>query len=381
MRQGAPATEPARWSDPSDERDLQQQLAQIRAEAIDRLWLGMLAVALLGVPISVARSAYTGWLPLYTAHVAAGFFVLAVFAARRHLSPNLKVAAVMLVFWTVGLAALIALGLVGAGPLWLSLSALLMGALYSVRAGLVTALVALVATVLAGVAFTQGWLSLGFDANAQVRSPASWSGLLFALVMMPVIVFAALAGLHRSTLSLLAEVHRQRELVRQLATHDAVTGAPTLRVAIDRLEQALIGAARFGKKVALLFIDLDGFKAINDAHGHEAGDAVLKAVAERCGAALRVGDTVARTGGDEFIVILLGIDSPKVPMAIGQKVLDSLAWPVRYRNVDLSVSASIGVALFPDHAGAATDLIRMADRAMYDAKRAGKNRVSLHASA
>ena len=381
MPEHAPPPEAAGWSVPSDEAELEQQLARIRAEAIDRLWLGMLVVALAGVPLSIARSAYTGWVGLYTAHVAAGFFVVAVYLARRRLSPTTKIAALMLVFWTVGLSALGSMGLVGAGPLWLSLSALLMGALYSIRAGLVTVLFALLATVLAGIGFWQGWLSLGFDANAQVRSPASWGGLLFVLVMMPVIVFAAVAGLHRSTLSLLAEVHRQRELIRRMATQDPVSGASTLRVAIDRLEQALIGAARLGKQVALLFIDLDGFKSINDAHGHEAGDAVLKAVAERCRGALRAGDTVARMGGDEFIVILQGVEGADAPRDIAQGLLDTFAAPVRYQDRELVISASIGVAVFPDHAATAGDLMRVADRAMYAAKRGGKNRISLHASA
>ena len=381
MRDPAPAAESTGWSDPSGEADLQHQLAQIRAETIDRLWHGMLAVALIGVPLSVARSAYTGWLGLYTAHVVTGVFVLAVFLARRRLSQGVNVAALMCVFWTVGLSALASMGLLGAGPLWLSLSALLMGALYSIRAGVVTALLALIATMLAGIGFWQGWLSLGFDANAQVRSPASWGGLLFVLVMMPAIVFAAVAGLHRSTLGLLGEVHRQRELIRRMATHDPVSGASTLRVAIDRLEQALIAAGRLGKKVALLFIDLDGFKSINDAHGHEAGDAVLKAVAERCRSALRAGDTIARMGGDEFIVILQGVDSHDAPLGIGQGLLGTLAAPVRYRDLELTVSASIGIAVFPDDAATAGDLMRVADRAMYAAKRGGKNRVSLHASA
>ena len=380
MRDPAPA-ESAGWSDPSGDAELEEQLGRIRAEAIDRLWMWMLVVALVGVPVSIARSAHTGWLALYTAHAVAGVFVVAVFFARRRLSPELKIAALMLVFWALGLAALVALGLVGAGPLWLSLSALLMGSLYSIRAGLVTALFAFIATVLTGIAFWEGWLTLGFDANAQVRSPASWGGLLFALLMMPLVVFAAVAGLHRSTLSLLGEVHRQRELIREMATHDPVSGASTLRVAIDRLEQALVGAGRLGKKVALLFIDLDGFKSINDAHGHEAGDAVLRAVTERCRAALRASDTVARMGGDEFIVILQGVDHREAPLSIGRGLLERLAAPVRYRDVELAVSASIGVAVFPEDAATAGDLMRVADRAMYAAKRGGKNRIHLHASA
>lgn len=376
-----PETDSPGWSAPSDEGQLKQQLARIRADAIDRLWLGMLVVALLGVPISIARSVNTGWLGLYTAHIVTGLFVVAVFVARHRLSPNLKVAALMLVFWTVGLAALGTLGLVGAGSLWLSLSALLMGALYSVRAGIATAGVAVVATVIAGIGFCQGWLSLSFDANAQVRSPASWAGLLFALSVMPLTVFAAVANLHRSTVNLLAEVHRQRELIRLMATRDPVTEGPTSRVAIDRLEQALVGAGRVGNRVALLFIDLDGFKLINDAHGHEAGDAVLKAVAERFRRALRPGDTVARVGGDEFIVVLERVDQAGTALAVGQGLIDALISPMRYESLEIPISASIGVALFPDHAATATELIRVADRAMYAAKRAGKSRISLHASA
>jgi len=356
---------------------LRQRLGGIRASIIDRLWLSLFIVALIGVPMSALRSSTTGWLPLYTLHIALGVLVACVFLARNHLSTTFKLGMIVTLFWVVGVSGLVSLGLVGPGAWWLSLSVLLISALYSLRAGLLTAL--LMFAVLVGVAsgFTQGWLSLPFDANVYVRTASAWGNVVVTVVLLPLLVFSTVASFQRSTIQLLEEVDAQREMIRQLATHDELTGVPTLRLATDRLEQAMLGAARSGGKVAVLFIDLDGFKSINDTHGHDAGDAVLKAVAERCRAVVRADDTIARKGGDEFIAILRGIEGSRAALTLAQRVVDTLSAPVTYNGRDLRVGASVGVALFPEHAATAVDMIRAGDGAMYEAKRSGTNQVRM----
>ncbi|MBB2497234.1 diguanylate cyclase domain-containing protein [Aquipseudomonas ullengensis] len=169
--------------------------------------------------------------------------------------------------------------------------------------------------------------------------------------------------------------------MHQLAHHDALTGLPNRLVFEDRLRNALERARRNGTRVALVFIDLDGFKAINDTHGHAAGDQVLVTTALRLKGALRESDSVARVGGDEFVVILEGLtlEQPleEEAQGIAQKILAALAAPLSIGQQQQCIGASLGIAVFPDHAPSMDRLIHIADLAMYEAKRSGENQYRL----
>jgi diguanylate cyclase (GGDEF)-like protein/PAS domain S-box-containing protein len=161
--------------------------------------------------------------------------------------------------------------------------------------------------------------------------------------------------------------------IQHLATHDLLTDLPSLRLANDRLSSALNMARRHKKAVALMFIDLDGFKAVNDTLGHDAGDYVLKQVAQRMLSCVRETDTVARIGGDEFLIIATEINAPQNAAQIAEKVIQSLSKPIVFKKLQAIVGASIGIALFPDHGEDIDQLIKQADKAMYSVKNAGKN--------
>ena len=169
------------------------------------------------------------------------------------------------------------------------------------------------------------------------------------------------------------EREQSAEQLRHLADHDTLTGLPNLRVGRDRLTQAVVSGKRQKSRFALLFIDLDGFKVINDSFGHEAGDAVLKIVAQRISQTLRGMDTVARVGGDEFFVILSPVESKEAVAIVAQKVIDAVSLPIHYGEEDAFVGASVGIALFPDDAVQAGELTQLADKAMYKVKNEGKN--------
>jgi diguanylate cyclase (GGDEF)-like protein len=360
----------------SDE-ELDRHLQAVRSGLIDGVIRGLLIFAAVGVPASLLRIVYTGWLPLYGLHLLLGAVAWGLFAARARLSDRFKAAAVMALFWIVGLAGLLSLGLAGAGMWWLVISSLLMSVLYSIRSGLVVMILAALVMSAVGVAFCTGVLAVPAHSSEFLRSPVAWAGAVLGATLMPLLMFQAVAALHGSTIDLLKQAAKQRELIRELATHDELTGVPGLTLAMDRLEQSLRAIPRSGRKVGLLFIDLDGFKAINDSLGHEAGDAVLTAAARRLRLNLRAEDTVARIGGDEFLAILSGIGSPDEAIAIAAKLQRLLAEPIEYGDGTVSVGSSIGAA-FAAHAGyAAEDMIRAADAAMYQAKRAGGNQVRL----
>lgn len=164
---------------------------------------------------------------------------------------------------------------------------------------------------------------------------------------------------------------RQAEM---LANYDPLTGLPNLRMATEQVRRVVALARRGGFRAAMMFIDLDGFKDVNDSYGHAVGDAVLRIVAERLSASMREEDLVGRIGGDEFIVVLSHIARIEDAGTVAVKVLDELRKPIDVLGEVLCrVGASIGIAVFPDHGADESGLLRAADEAMYEVKKTGKN--------
>ncbi|HET7433366.1 MAG TPA: EAL domain-containing protein [Thermoanaerobaculia bacterium] len=169
--------------------------------------------------------------------------------------------------------------------------------------------------------------------------------------------------------------------IEHLAYHDALTGLPNRPLFIDRLIVALAHAHRAHAKLAVLFLDLDRFKDINDSLGHSIGDALLKAVAERIRRCVREGDTVARFGGDEFTLLIPKIDQVEDAAKIGQKILETLKIPFDIHDQELFVTTSIGMSIFPNDGADPETLVRNADTAMYRAKEQGRDNYQLYAPA
>ena len=175
----------------------------------------------------------------------------------------------------------------------------------------------------------------------------------------------------------ISAIKSSEEKITYLAYHDALTGLPNRRLFNDRLEKAISAAARKDQRLALLFLDLDNFKHVNDGLGHAAGDELLSETTRRLAGAVRDEDTVARLGGDEFIVLLLGIQEPEYAAVVAQRVLECMARPFCLRGREFFLSASVGITLFPDDGRDAQTLLSNADMAMYRAKGAGRNNFKL----
>jgi diguanylate cyclase (GGDEF)-like protein len=186
-------------------------------------------------------------------------------------------------------------------------------------------------------------------------------------------------------LAVVEDVTEKKRLaaLSHFAEHDALTGLPNRVLLQDRLERTCVHHTRYGGQFALAFLDLDHFKAINDTHGHDAGDALLKAVARRLQDSLRASDTVCRLGGDEFVLLLADLNGVAQAQAIAQKVLGHVTQPCLLGQgdeaVEVDVGCSMGLAIFPQHGQDPAALLLHADQAMYTAKRSGRNRWVVYA--
>ena len=203
------------------------------------------------------------------------------------------------------------------------------------------------------------------------------SGEMYAIVETISAVNDA-QSIPRHYVAMLTDITRLKEHENELehiAHYDPLTNLPNRILLADRMRQGITQVHRRNQSLAVVFLDLDGFKAINDKHGHEAGDRLLMSLASRMGQALREGDTVARIGGDEFVAVLLDLDSKATAVQLLNRLLAAAFEPVHFGDISLQVSASLGVAFYPQEEDIDADqLLRQADQAMYQAKLAGKNR-------
>jgi diguanylate cyclase (GGDEF)-like protein/PAS domain S-box-containing protein len=173
------------------------------------------------------------------------------------------------------------------------------------------------------------------------------------------------------------ERRRTAERLAYLATHDALTGLPNRTLFADRLDQALARPAWNNRLVAVMFLDLDRFKAINDTLGHDAGDLLIQTVATRLTAAVREGDTVARQGGDEFTIVLIDMAQLDDVTLVAQKILTAMSEPFNLHGTQVPVTFSIGIACYPVDGTDAATLLKHADTALYRAKERGRNTFQL----
>jgi diguanylate cyclase (GGDEF)-like protein len=229
-----------------------------------------------------------------------------------------------------------------------------------------------VALLIAAFLFTQGILKVNFDANLYQTSVSAWASLLISAAIMPFLVFTAFAVYQETIVNLVREIEQQRDTIAELAGKDQLTGLPMAKLTHDRLQMKVHSALRSGARVAVMFVDLNGFKHVNDTWGHDAGDELLRTVAARLRASVRGEDTVGRVGGDEFVVILGKLNHRDEAIPVAEKIVKSVCEPVVYNGQSLPTGVSIGISIFPEDAADLITLRRLADRAMYQVKRSGK---------
>jgi diguanylate cyclase (GGDEF)-like protein len=234
---------------------------------------------------------------------------------------------------------------------------------------LATILAALSALVLANVT--------GWHVNAvEPVTPATLVNLFGILLVTAFNVWLMAGDLRRTLARLNSENERLRDSMARidlLVHHDSLTGLPNRLLARDRFEQAVAMAQRNGYRVALVFLDLDDFKTVNDSLGHATGDQLLCQVARRIAGVVRASDTVSRQGGDEFLMVLSSLTDAESAVTTAMKIIEVLSAPFEMNGLEMSVTCSLGIALYPDHGVDFDTLLKNADVAMYRAKDSGRN--------
>ncbi len=175
------------------------------------------------------------------------------------------------------------------------------------------------------------------------------------------------------------KLEESNKVLESMALHDELTGLPNRRLLLDRLELAIAHARRKKRTMAVMYLDLDGFKQINDTLGHDIGDALLSMVAARLTAAVREEDTVARLAGDEFVIVMWELSQANSVARLGSKIIQALSQSYSIQGHDVNMTASIGVGIYPAHGEDVETLLKNADKALYEAKRSGKNNYSIGA--
>jgi len=210
-----------------------------------------------------------------------------------------------------------------------------------------------------------------------LKLPDMLLGETFEATITPIRHSCYLLGIFMLTIIYLREQANERKHAKQqilkLAHYDSLTGLPNRALFLDRLKQTMALAERSQDRFALLFLDLDRFKAINDRYGHSCGDLLLQAVGGRLRSCLRLGDTLARLGGDEFVILLPSIDNTNAAVAVADKILDQIQQQFQLNQLQIFTSTSIGIAFYPDNGSDSDALLKHADMAMYAAKDEGRS--------
>ncbi|MDB5838643.1 MAG: bifunctional diguanylate cyclase/phosphodiesterase [Herminiimonas sp.] len=227
---------------------------------------------------------------------------------------------------------------------------------------------------------------LGSICRAASALDYTWIALLIggatiSMLIVTLVTSTLDARLQSRTAVLASSLKEANTALQRIAFLDGLTDLPNRMLLTDRLEHAIARSRRSGQVIALLFVDLDGFKTVNDSLGHQAGDQVLKEIAKRLSNIIRASETVARIGGDEFVVLVEAVDDRAALAVLARRIEAAVSMPIVLENDEVQLSASIGIAVFPDDAKDEKQLLAHADLAMYNAKASGKNTHRFHDAA
>lgn len=359
----------------------EEKLRIIRKSFMKDVTLVTLILVIVGLPISLSRIPYTGFHIAHIVQIILSAAVLAVYIFRKHLSIQILTIFSIIIYTFLSVTGFLQYGLVGGGIYFMMGALLLISVVYGVKIGIISGVIFLSCAAFIALLWITKILTFPSDPNYYIYQPSSWATSLIASIITSALFLIPTSKYLQSISQLAVTVEKQNRTIEKLANHDAITNLPTMRLVSDRLEVALANANRNNGQLAVLFLDLDGFKSVNDQYGHAIGDAVLKVVGERLSQAIRKGDTVGRVGGDEFIIIVSSNDSIENTLSVvTSRILRLVSDEIVTEIGAISNTISIGAAIYPQHGENLFTLRKHADEAMYQVKKSGKNSYLLYNS-
>ncbi len=319
-----------------------------------------------GLPVSLYRIFEFGFLNVYILQIFLAICVVTAKIFQNRLNMVFIKYLIIAVFSAVAIGDLVQFGVFSAGFFFVIETIFIVSMLYGIRGGITTTGIFLLITSAIAYAWNHSILVFPTSESTFNQSISVWLILIICVTITGAIFYISTAEMLKAKKMLLNKIHA-------MATHDLLTGLANLSLIMSKLDKAIAISKRRESKAAVLFIDLDGFKPVNDTYGHEAGDIILNKVGQKLTSSVREMDSVGRIGGDEFLIVLPDIADIKIVERICQRIIDAISKELNYQDSKLNVSASIGIAMYPDNAHNAKLLVKAADTAMYNVKSTGKN--------
>jgi diguanylate cyclase (GGDEF)-like protein len=356
-------------------RETQRRIDRLRKELVDFTIALFTYSSVIVVPIfywRVSQERETGYLVAEILPFVIAAALVGLHLAREKLTPIVRALILSGLLLVCSVAGLIARGILGPAFCFMLLAVICLCLILPLRQMLLAAVIIFAANLAVVLLHLSGELSINIDPAQAFAEPASWLAYLLVPLYASVLIVFTFSRFNESLVDTLEELEAERATIAHMANHDPLTDLPNMRVMEIRAKQAFAMARRGQARPALLFIDLDEFKSVNDELGHDVGDMLLKEVSVRIQQLLREEDTVARSGGDEFLVLITHFKEVSDVLYVAEKICAAMTEPFSPGGHECRISCSIGIAHYPEHGDDLQSLSRMADRAMYSVKRSGK---------
>lgn len=347
---------------------------EVKQRTVDGVHAVVTIVSVVGMPFILTRAPSGTGLLEQAGAIIFTILMLISWMLRAEISLFSRSLIIISLLGISGTAGLVQYGMLGAAPFWLVVGALFTGIVFSPKAGRIASVVVCILVALVGIGFVTGAIEPKFNPGEYVFSFSAWANYLIGGVVVTLVLVHRISS---AMISMTDELLESREALKAAAHYDDLTGAIRPNLLKEVLNMELRQRPRDGGHLALLYLDMDRFKAINDDYGHEAGDEVLKELVRRIRRTLRGEDVIARLGGDEFAVLLRKIEAPEIAVSVASKIRKAVLLPIDFHGIDIDFGLSIGIAIAPGDASDIDNLLRKADQAMYMAKRRGSNQIAL----
>lgn len=348
---------------------------------IDRILILWAILSCTSLLFSLTRALDIGWSHRDITQITLVSLNILVALYREKYTTNQKALFLVMVNLILGIIGILTLGMFAAGIFFLPVATVIIALLYPKQIVISFSVISMTFMTYIAYGFTTGQLELPVSAEALITNSRHWTFYVFCMGFFLFITCSTILSYRTIVKTLLTEIKKQRDQLELLANSDQLTGVCSMRRFKERLEFCSQQSKRYNSSFALLFLDLDEFKQINDTYGHDFGDECLITTANRLVASLRQTDTVCRIGGDEFVIILEGVKNVRSISITAHRILNAVAGPITFNQQTFQISCSIGAAIYPDHTEDISTLKKLADRAMYRAKAAGKNSYWIHTPA